>query len=82
MYHVLALHTGLEQFQRVELPDALRLPPSVRKSGRTSAPRLDVGQPDIVAPLLRADRDRMAACMIGAVDQDAAKAPSRAVRRR
>ena len=40
LYHVLALHSGLEQFQRVELPDALRLLPSVRKSGRTSAPRL------------------------------------------
>jgi len=36
-------------------------------------PRLDVGQPDI-GPAIAADRNRVAAMVVGAVDQDAAKA--------
>ena len=34
----------------------------------------DVGQPDIVRPLIGADRDVVAALVIAAIDQDAANA--------
>jgi hypothetical protein len=38
--------------------------------------RLDVGQPEIIGPLIGADRDRMAAPVIGAIDQETANAPA------
>jgi hypothetical protein len=38
--------------------------------------RLDVGQPEIIGPLIGADRDRMAAAVIGAIDQETANAPA------
>jgi hypothetical protein len=35
---------------------------------------LDIGKPDVIGPLICAGRDRVAAMMVGAIDQDAADA--------
>jgi hypothetical protein len=35
---------------------------------------LNIGEPDVVRPLVRADRDRVAAVIVRAIDQDAAHA--------
>jgi hypothetical protein len=37
-------------------------------------PRFQIGQPDVIGPLVGADRDRMAAAIVRAIDQDAAHA--------
>src|ERR1700730_16995744 len=37
-------------------------------------PRLQIGQPEMIRPLIRADRDRVAALVVRAVDQEAAQA--------
>jgi hypothetical protein len=38
-------------------------------AGITDEPQLYVGQPDIIGPVVATDRDRMAAPIVGAVDQ-------------
>jgi hypothetical protein len=43
----------------------------------TDEARLDIGQPDIIRPRIAADDDRVAAAVVGAIDQDAAKPLSR-----
>jgi hypothetical protein len=69
----------------VRRPDNLarRAPCSQSKFGRTSAPfrphlaseqRFDVGKPDVIRPSVAADRDRVAAPIIGAIDQETANA--------
>jgi len=54
------------------------------KSGRTSSPRLavglahkarlDIGQPEIIGPGIATDGDRVAAAVVGAVNQETANA--------
>jgi len=43
-------------------------------AGLAHKPRLEIGQPEIVGPTIPADRQTMAAVVVGAVDQDAAHA--------
>ena len=41
---------------------------------RADEPIFDVGEPEIVGPLVGANRGRVAAVVVGAIDQDAAHA--------
>ena len=41
-------------------------------AGSAHKPRFDIGQPDIIRPGIAADRDRVAAAVIRAVDQETA----------
>ena len=43
-------------------------------AGRAGETILDIGQPNIVGPLVGTNRDGMAATIIGAIDQDAPNA--------
>jgi hypothetical protein len=40
----------------------------------TDEPWLQIGKPDVIRPLVRADLDRVAAMIVRAIDQDAAHA--------
>ena len=40
-------------------------------AGTTDEPRLYVGQPEIIGPAITADRNRMAAAVVSAIDQQA-----------
>ena len=46
-------------------------------AGLADEPIFDVGEPDIVRPLIAADRDVVAALVIRAIDQDTANPDSR-----
>jgi hypothetical protein len=51
--------------------------PHVRAASATSLagkPRLEIGKPDIIGPSIAADRCRVAATIIGAIDQETAHA--------
>jgi hypothetical protein len=43
-------------------------------AGTTDEPWLYVGQPDIIGPVVAADRNRMAATVVSAIDQQATHA--------
>jgi len=43
-------------------------------AGTTDEPRLYVGQPEIIGPAITADRNRMAAAVVSAVNQHATHA--------
>jgi hypothetical protein len=43
-------------------------------AGLAYEPRLEIEKPDVIGPLVRADRDRMAAMIVRAIDQHAAHA--------
>jgi hypothetical protein len=43
-------------------------------AGFAHEPRLEIGKPDVIGPLVRADRDRVAAMIVRAIDQDPAHA--------
>jgi len=43
-------------------------------AGFAYEPRLEIGKPDVIWPLLCADRDRVAAMIVRAIDQHAAYA--------
>src|SRR6185312_12041775 len=49
-------------------------------AGRAYEPRLEIGKPRLIWPGISADRDRVAAAVVGAVDQEAARARRRACR--
>ena len=42
-------------------------------AGLADEERLDVGEPHVIRPSIRADRERVAAVVVRAVDQDAAR---------
>jgi hypothetical protein len=59
------------------LPIPVEVRPDVSPSlaaGLADEPRLEIGQPDVIRPSISADRDRMTALVIRAVDQDSAHA--------
>jgi hypothetical protein len=43
-------------------------------AGTADEPRFQIGKPDVVRPPIRADRNRVAALVVRAIDQDAAHA--------
>jgi hypothetical protein len=43
-------------------------------AGLADKPRLKIGQPEVIGPLICADRTRMAATKVLAIDEDAAHA--------
>jgi hypothetical protein len=45
-----------------------------RAAGLAYEPRLEIGKPDVIRPLIAADRDRVAAAKVLAIDQDTAQA--------
>jgi hypothetical protein len=45
---------------------------TVLSAGPADEPALDIGQPKIIRPVVAADRDRVAAAIVGAIDQQAA----------
>jgi hypothetical protein len=51
-------------------PDVAALP----AAGLTSEQGFDIGQPDIIGPSIGADRGRMAAMIVRAIDQETARA--------
>jgi hypothetical protein len=68
-----------------ELTPARRAASSQPKSGRTSAsfrkltdePGFEIRQPNLIGPLLAADRNRVAAMMVRAIDQETTQAEAR-----
>jgi len=46
-------------------------------AGFAHEPWFEIGEPDVIRPLVRADRDRVAAMMVRAIDQHAANASGR-----
>jgi hypothetical protein len=62
---------------RTSFPLPMEIGPNIRASLAASLAgeaRLDVGQPNVIGPSVPADRRRMAAMIIGAIDQQAANA--------
>jgi hypothetical protein len=58
-------------------PFPMKVRPHVGASlaaGLTYEPRLQIGKPDVIRPLIRADRDRMAATIVRTIDQETAHA--------
>src|SRR3974390_1912720 len=65
--------TIAHHFDRLLVPIELRPHISATMAaGATDEPRLNVGQPGIVRPVVAVDRNRMAAVMVRAIDQQAA----------
>jgi len=45
-------------------------------AGSANEPCFEIRKPDVIRPLLGADRDRMAAMIVRAIDQETAHAPA------